>query len=191
VSNKSDNNPKEHCHVCKWYYAYAFDNPLRRLFYNTNKLFSPYVMTGMTVADIGCGMGYNSIGMARLVGSDGRVIAADLQPEMLRITEKRSRRKGFEHTIETHKCESDRIGIKDKLDFALAFWVTHETPSPKAFISEIRSILKPSGRFLLIEPCHHVSEESFKDYISIAKSVDLILLEEPRIIFSKAALFGR
>ncbi|MCF7810060.1 class I SAM-dependent methyltransferase [bacterium] len=180
-----------HCHVCKWYYAYLFDNPLRRLVYNTNKLFSPYVKPGMTVADIGCGMGYNSIGMARIVGKGGLVIAADLQREMLKITEKRARRKGLSAIIKTHKCESDKIGITDEIDFAVAFWVVHETPSPEAFISEIRSILKPDAKFLLVEPSHHVTEASFNHYVSVAEGIDMVLLDKPRIGGSKAALFGR
>ncbi|NQU06143.1 MAG: class I SAM-dependent methyltransferase [Calditrichaeota bacterium] len=183
------NTQNPHCHVCKWYHAYLFDNPLRRLIHNPQKIFSMYVKPGMTVADIGCGMGFNSIGMARLVRNEGRVIAADLQPEMLSITMKRAKRKGVGDIIETHKCESDKIGINDKFDFIVAFWVVHETPDQKAFLSEIRSILKPDGKFLLVEPSHHVTEESFKDFISIAESVDLVFMDEPKIKISKAALF--
>jgi cyclopropane fatty-acyl-phospholipid synthase-like methyltransferase len=38
-------------------------------------MLGPYVKPGMTVLDVGCGMGFFSIGMARMVGDEGRVIA--------------------------------------------------------------------------------------------------------------------
>ena len=40
---------------------------------------------GMTVLDVGCGMGFFSIGLAKLVGDKGCVIAADVQPKMLSV----------------------------------------------------------------------------------------------------------
>ena len=86
-------------HVCPWWLAYTFDNPLRRLIHNPRKIFSDYVQEGMTVVDIGCGMGYFSLGLAELVGDEGQVISVDLQQEMLDITLKRATKKGLEHRI--------------------------------------------------------------------------------------------
>ncbi|MBU4143260.1 hypothetical protein KJ590_04695, partial [Patescibacteria group bacterium] len=48
--------------VCPWWLCYSFDNPLRRLFHDPERLLGPYVKTGMTAVDIGCGMGYFTIG---------------------------------------------------------------------------------------------------------------------------------
>jgi ubiquinone/menaquinone biosynthesis C-methylase UbiE len=56
-------------HVCPWWLAYSFDNPLRRIFHKPEKIFASMVRPGMTVADIGCGMGYFSLGLARIVES--------------------------------------------------------------------------------------------------------------------------
>ena len=60
-------------HVCPWWLAYAFDNPLRRIFHNSEKIFTPYLNEGMTAIGIGCGMGYFSIGMAKIVGKTGKI----------------------------------------------------------------------------------------------------------------------
>jgi 2-polyprenyl-3-methyl-5-hydroxy-6-metoxy-1,4-benzoquinol methylase len=66
-------------HVCPWWLAYTFDNPIRKLFHKPQKMLSLYVKEGMSVMDVGCGMGFFSIGMARMVGDNGNVIAVDLQ----------------------------------------------------------------------------------------------------------------
>ena len=48
-------------HVCPWWFAYTFDNPLRRLVHNPEKMLQKFIKEGDTVVDIGCGMGYFSI----------------------------------------------------------------------------------------------------------------------------------
>ena len=81
-------------HVCPWWLGYFIDNPLRRLIHNPEKIVGPYVKPGMTVMDVGCGMGLFSIGMARMVGDGGLVIAVDLQQKMLDGLQKRAKRAG-------------------------------------------------------------------------------------------------
>ena len=68
-------------HVCPWWGGYFIDNPIRRLFHNPEKIVGPYVGPGMTAMDVGCGMGFCSIAMAKIVGDSGQVIAVDLQQE--------------------------------------------------------------------------------------------------------------
>src|SRR5450759_4723487 len=72
-------------HICPWWLAYIFDNPLRSWLHNTRKILAPYLREGMTAVDIGCGMGFFSRGMAKIVGDGGRVISVDLQQKMLDI----------------------------------------------------------------------------------------------------------
>ena len=143
-------------HVCPWWLAYTFDNPLRALFHKPEQIFTHLVKEGMTVADIGCGMGYFSIGLARLVGDGGRVIAADIQKKMLEVMEERARSAGVRDIIRPHLCKEKEIGITQPVDFALAFWMVHETPDKKQFLQEISAILKDSGLLLITEPKLHV-----------------------------------
>ena len=51
-------------------------------------------LAGRDVVDVGCGMGHFSIGMARLVGDKGKVVAIDMQQKMLDVTLKRASRAG-------------------------------------------------------------------------------------------------
>ena len=77
-------------HVCPWWGGYFIDNPLRRWVHNPHAILSPYVTTGMTVLDFGCGMGLFAIALAKLVGETGKVIAVDLQQQMLDVLVKRA-----------------------------------------------------------------------------------------------------
>lgn len=72
-------------HICPWWLAYTFDNPLRRYFHDPQAILMPYLREGMTAIDLGCGMGYFSRAMAKIVGDAGKVISVDLQTKMLDI----------------------------------------------------------------------------------------------------------
>ena len=61
-------------HVCPWWLAYTFDNPLRRLIHKPEKIFDGLVQPGMTVMDVGCGMGYVTLGLAEIVGEGCRPV---------------------------------------------------------------------------------------------------------------------
>jgi 2-polyprenyl-3-methyl-5-hydroxy-6-metoxy-1,4-benzoquinol methylase len=74
-------------HVCPWWMAWTFDNPLRKLYQDPERILGSFVRDGMTVADIGCGMGYFSVAMAKMVGPGGRVLSVDLQEKMLQYLE--------------------------------------------------------------------------------------------------------
>jgi ubiquinone/menaquinone biosynthesis C-methylase UbiE len=180
-----------HTHVCPWWYAYSFDNPMRRLLHPPEKLLSAWVRPGMTVLDIGCGIGHFSLGMARMVGPGGRVIAADLQSQALAVVERRARRAGLADRITLQRCEADSCGVAGPVDFALAFWMLHETPSAEAFCRQIAGVLAPGGRLLVVEPAFHVGQGDFDAELAAAARAGLKLIEQPRIRISRAALFGR
>ena len=175
-------------HVCPWQHVGLLDNFLRPLIHNTRKLFGPYVQPGMTVMDVGCGRGFASLGLARLVGEDGMVISADLQPEMLEMVKERATEAGLSDRIRLHRCETDRIGVQEELDFILAFWMFHEAPDGKSFLEEVFALLKPGGRFLIIEPNMHVNRRDFERTLHEAQGVGFSVSERPRVLFSRAAV---
>jgi ubiquinone/menaquinone biosynthesis C-methylase UbiE len=177
--------------VCPWWLCYSFDNPLRRLFHNPERLLNPYVKSGMTVVDIGCGMGYFTIGLARLVGHEGMVIAVDLQQQMLDALERRARRVGIAGRIVLHRCNQESLGVKEPADFALAFWMAHEVPDASRFFGEIFTFLKTGGRLLLVEPKVHVTRNGLEGTLTVCRDVGFRILEEPKMALSRAFLLGR
>ena len=178
-------------HVCPWWLAYTFDNPLRRIFHKPEEIFFPYLREGMTAIDLGCGMGYFSIGMAKLVGESGKIISIDLHEKMLETLMQRARKAGVAHRITTLLCEDDNIGIHEAVDFALAFWMTHETQDELSFLQQVHAILKKSGKFLLAEPKGHVTAAEFKKTLSFAQKSGFNLIDSPIISLSHAALFEK
>jgi ubiquinone/menaquinone biosynthesis C-methylase UbiE len=178
-------------HVCPWWGGYFIDNRLRRLLHQPERILAPYVKPGMTALDFGCGMGFFAIPMARLVGSEGRVIAADLQPQMLAVLGKRAAQAGVADRIEALRCEPDMIGVGEPVDFVLCFWSVHEVPDQSRLLAELNACLRREGRLLVAEPIGHVSRDAFNRTLSLAEELGLKVHERPRIRFSRAVVLAR
>lgn len=178
-------------HVCPWWLAYTFDNPLRRIFHDPKKIFAPYLNEGMTAIDLGCGMGYFSIGMAKIVGKTGKIISVDIQQKMLDTLQRRAEGAGVVNRITTFLCDEKNIGVNEKVDFALAFWMVHETPDESNFLKQVHSILNASGKLLLAEPKMHVTSAEFKKTLAIAQESGFKLIDVPKIYFSHTAVLEK
>ncbi|MFH1036012.1 MAG: class I SAM-dependent methyltransferase [Pseudomonadota bacterium] len=178
-------------HVCPWWLCYTFDNPLRRLVQDPVATLRPYLAQGQTALDLGCGMGYFSLGMARLVGDKGRVVAVDLQEKMLATLRRRATKQGLAARIQTRRCSPDDLGLDDlrgQVDLALAFWMLHEVPDQAGFLGQVAQALGDGGRLLVAEPRFHVSEEAFQAELDSACAGDWEVLERPNIWGSRSAL---
>lgn len=177
--------------VCPWWLGYFIDNRLRRLIHDPVRLLGPYIKPGMTGLDVGCGMGLFSLALAELVGPDGCVIAADVQPEMLRVLHERATRAGVADRIRVHRCEPERLGVTTPCDFALAFAMLHEVPDAARLLAEIHACLKPGGRLLLAEPRGHVPAPAFAQELALAERAGLTPRAEPSIRWCRATLLER
>ncbi len=178
-------------HVCPWYMAYLFDNPLRPLLHDPERILGQYVKTGMTVLDIGCGMGFFSLGMAEMVGPEGRVISLDLQARMLVVLERRARKRGLSKRIESRLVGEGALPVENPVDFALCFWMVHEVPDQPFFLREISSVLKPGAHALIAEPGMHVKREDLEETIRIASGEGFSVTERPRIRMSHAVVITK
>jgi ubiquinone/menaquinone biosynthesis C-methylase UbiE len=172
--------------TCPWWFLFTFDNPIRNVFMDPMKMLAPYVHAGDTVLDVGCGMGFCSIPLSNLVGESGRVLAADLQPQMLAGLRRRAEKVGVSNRIRTIQSNQTSIGIDDTIDFALAFWMFHEVGHPIAFMREIDTRLKSGGSILVVEPLIHVSAAQFLEEVEVCKSVGWLEVDRPEIRFSRS-----
>jgi ubiquinone/menaquinone biosynthesis C-methylase UbiE len=181
-------------HVCPWYIGYLLVSPLRRLFLNPEKILSPYVRSGMTVLEVGPGMGFFTLPLAKLVGETGQIICVDVQEKMLKNLRKRVDNAGLLWRIETRLCVDSALQIddlKEKIDFVLAFAVVHEVPDAKKLFTEIFNTLKNGGVLLFSEPVGHVTREEFDITLSIAQSVGFQILDSLKINRSHSVTMKR
>jgi ubiquinone/menaquinone biosynthesis methyltransferase len=111
------------------------------------------VEPGMLVCDLMCGMGECWPAVAKRLGGAGRLVALDLSRGMLAGAERRRRKlRGLDITLDRQNALSNSLA-DDSADCVIsAFGVKTFSDEQKALLaSEIRRILKPGGRFSLIE----------------------------------------
>ena len=176
--------------LCPLERAKRLDSIFRRWLHNPRKILGGYIRPGMTILDFGCGPGLFSIELARMTGENGRVIAADLQEGMLEIL-KSKLTESNRRIIKLHKCQEDKIGVTDKADFVLAFYVVHEVPSQEEFFREIMTILEPGGKVLMIEPKGRVTRKEFEEFVNIAISTGFKCEKGPRVFLSRSMILRR
>lgn len=109
------------------------------------------VKPGMTVADVGAGSGYFTVRLSRRVGPTGKVLAEDIQPEMLRILKKRLDRENFTNIETVLGTETDPKLPAGQLDLILMVDVYHEFSQPQRMLRKVRESLKDDGRLVLLE----------------------------------------
>lgn len=176
--------------VCPASRAKSLDMNLRRLVHNPEKILSPYIRNGMRVLEPGCGPGFFTMEIARLAGSQGKVIAADMQNEMLEHVSQKALFTDILCPIKLHKCESNSIGLTENeiVDFAFVFYMLHEVPDQEHFIREIRHHLSDKGELMIVEPRFHVTREMFRKSIRIVQNCGFEISERPQIFFSRAVV---
>lgn len=144
------------------------------------------------MVDLGCGPGFFTLPLAEMVGENGRVIAVDIQEEMLAKLRARSDKAGLSPRITQHLSSADHLGVSETAAaFALAFWVLHEAPDQRAFLKETYDMLRPEGRLLLVEPMGHISKARFAEVIEMVREQGYHLAARPRVGLSHAALFTK
>src|SRR5688572_33350334 len=109
------------------------------------------IKKGAVVADIGAGVGYHTWRLAEIVGPTGKVIAEDIQADMIRMLAK---------NIEDRQLANVQIVLgtptnprlpENAVDLVLMVDVYHEFSDPAAMMTQIRKSLKPDGRLVLVE----------------------------------------
>jgi len=172
--------------VCPVEKSGMLDNKFRKLFQNPQKILQPYIKEGMVVLDLGCGPGFFSMEIAKLLYPSGTVICADLQEGMLDVVRAKIRGTDHEPLFRLHQCDRDAINVSDPVDFILAFYMIHEVPDQTRLFEELKSILTPQGQILIIEPKFHVPEKSFNAMIDNLKAIGFEVVDAPKVFFSRS-----
>ena len=180
-------------HTCPRWICFTFDNPLRRLLHPAPRILRPFVAPGDRVLDLGPGIGYFTLPLARIAGPQGAVVAADIQPRMLDALARRAARRGVTG-IRTAVVGQDparpldALDPDERFDFILMFWMLHEVRDRDALLRDARRRLSPRGAILVAEPLGHVPPATFDREIAAAEAAGLTVTARPPIALSRTAL---
>ncbi|HTU16850.1 MAG TPA: methyltransferase domain-containing protein [Gemmataceae bacterium] len=109
------------------------------------------IKPGMVVADIGAGSGYHSFRLAEKVGPKGKVLAVDIQKEMLAIIRERMKKQKVENIEPVLGTENDPKLPAGGVDLILMVDVYHEFSFPYEMTVALTKALKPGGRLVFVE----------------------------------------
>jgi ubiquinone/menaquinone biosynthesis C-methylase UbiE len=171
-------------HVCPWWIGYFLASPLRRFFHKPEQIVASYLKEGTNVLEVGPGMGFFTLPMARLVGPQGKIICIDVQKRMIKSLVRRATRAGLADRIITRLTTGDSLQVEDfanRIDFVLLFAVVHEVPDQEKLFREVYSTLKDGSLVLISEPKDHVTADEFNQTLAKAKRVGFDVIASPEI----------
>ncbi|PID84931.1 MAG: dimethylmenaquinone methyltransferase [Chloroflexi bacterium] len=103
------------------------------------------IKPGETVLELGPGPGAFTVDAAQRLQPDGKLIAVDIQPEMIAKVEERVKQAGLTN-VETHVASAYDLPLEDaSVDRVFLVTVLPEIPDPVRGLHEIRRVLKPDG----------------------------------------------
>lgn len=106
---------------------------------------------GMVVADVGAGSGYYTERIAGRVGPTGKVLAVDIQPEMLELLGARVARLGLANVELIRSTEDDPRLPTGAVDLIVMVDVYHELSQPQVMLRRMQTALAPGGRIAILE----------------------------------------
>jgi ubiquinone/menaquinone biosynthesis C-methylase UbiE len=109
------------------------------------------VKPGMTVCDMGCGNGFYTVQLAKMVGDKGKVYGVDIQPEMLKFLKERAAAAKVDNIEPVLGELWDPNLPEGKIDLILLVDVYHEFSHPEQMLAAMRKSLAPGGQVVLVE----------------------------------------
>lgn len=137
--------------VFPYRWAFTLLIPLRNLFLSPKKLIQQMALNPeMTVLEVGPGPGYFSLPVARFL-ENGKLVLADIQPEMLKKAQRRLNKKAIKNT-EFLICDGEKFDLPDN-HFDRIFMVTvlGEVENRNQYLAEFYRMLKPGGMLSVSE----------------------------------------
>jgi SAM-dependent methyltransferase len=133
---------------------------------------------GDIVADIGAGTGYFSRRLARKVGATGKVLAVDIQPEMLTLLTNTMAGIGITNVVPILGGATDSKLPAELVDLVLMVDVYHEFDFPSEIMESVCRSVKSGGRVVFVEyrgedpavpikPLHKMTEMQVKREMSV------------------------
>ena len=109
------------------------------------------IKRGMSICDMGCGNGFYTLQLAKMVGEKGHLYAVDIQPEMLKFLNDRADKQGVKNISPILGTFTNPRLPNGKIDLILCVDVYHEFSHPEQMLSAMRDSLSPDGLVALVE----------------------------------------
>jgi len=109
------------------------------------------IKPGEVIADIGAGSGYYAFRLSKLAGPKGKILAVDIQPEMLAIIRKRMKEQNVTNIEPVQGTTADPKLPANGVDTILMVDVYHEFDQPFEMTVAMVKALKPGGRMVFVE----------------------------------------
>jgi SAM-dependent methyltransferase len=139
-----------HSAPCPASLDWLVDNPVRR-YYMAPVLDRVGIRPGERVLELGPGPGIFTVEAARRIGPEGRLVAVDIQPEMIAQVQKRVQEAGLAN-VETQVSDAHHLSLDDEsVDRAFLVTVLPEIPDRQRALAELRRVLKPDGVLSITE----------------------------------------
>jgi ubiquinone/menaquinone biosynthesis C-methylase UbiE len=106
---------------------------------------------GMTVADIGTGIGYMLPFLSRRVGPDGKVIAEDIFDDFLAAAKQKASTANLANVSFVKGTETDPTLPEGQVDIVLALDVYHHFDYPEKMLANIHKSLRDGGKLVVVE----------------------------------------
>jgi cyclopropane fatty-acyl-phospholipid synthase-like methyltransferase len=106
---------------------------------------------GMTVVDLGSGDGYFLCRLSRAVGARGRVIATEIDEQLVRDLNRRAAREQLTN-VDVVRAPTDDVGIAPgSADRILLVNVWHHIANRKRYAARVARALKPGGKMVVVD----------------------------------------
>lgn len=136
--------------AAKW--AKVFDDPARDAWQRPGAVVGAMAIApGMRVADIGAGTGYFEPHLARAVGPTGRVIAADVEPDMVRWIGDRAAREALGNVEARLGAPDDPKLAPSSVDRVLVVDTWHHVDDRAAYAKKLAAALAPGGAVYIVD----------------------------------------
>jgi FkbM family methyltransferase len=164
-------------HADQW--AKEFDDPSRDAWQQPERVVTALQLTpGMAVADIGAGTGYFEPHLAHAVGTGGKVLALDVEPDMVAHLRERARREHLDN-VEAQKVAADDPALPaGSVDRVLIVDTWHHIGNRSAYAQRLASALKPEGQVVVVDfrrdahrgppPEHRIAPEEVAQVLTAA-----------------------
>jgi len=129
-----------------------FDDPKRDAWQKPDAVVAALALSpGMLVADIGAGTGYFEARLSKAVGANGKVIAIDVEPDMVRYLGERAKRENTPN-VEARLTKADETGVATSaVDRILIVDTWHHIGDRPAYAKKLATGLKPGGFVLIVD----------------------------------------